>query len=50
MTKVRVYEEDSNGHKVKLVGVFDNNEAGADEYCISRNGKQDGYNLVIYVD
>ena len=50
MTKVRVYEEDSNGHKVKLVGVFDDNEAAADEYCISRNGEQDGYNLVTYVD
>lgn len=50
MTKVRVYEEDSKGHKVKLVGVFDNDEESADEYCISRNFKQDGYNLVTYVD
>ena len=40
MTKVRVFEEDSNGHKVKLVGVFDNDEAEA----------QDVYSLVTYVD
>ena len=46
---IRVYEEDANHHRVRLVAKFEN-EDDADFYCIARNHVQNGNELVIYVD
>lgn len=46
---IRVYEEDSNHRRVRLVAKFEN-EDDADFYCASRNHSQNGNELVVYVD
>lgn len=46
---IRVYEEDSTGHRVRLAGEFAN-ESDADIFCYVHAFTLHGNELVVYVD